>query len=117
MPIDYKKYNKSFHTKSKYIRFVRAKNKCEQCGAANYQPHPRYKFSVVLATAHLSHDRKDDSDQNLKALCQYCHLKHDLEHNIYLKKYGKNYQDRQLLIPIINQLSIYLKQKGYEGSF
>jgi hypothetical protein len=113
MPIDYRKYNKGFQAKSRYIRFVRAANKCEHCGVINYQAHPRYKFKVVLSTAHLNHDRRDDSDQNLKALCQFCHLKHDLEHNIYLKKYGKNYQERQLLIPFINQLTIQFNQESY----
>jgi hypothetical protein len=36
---------------------------------------------VVLTVAHLNHQAGDDRDENLKALCQWCHLVHDLEHH------------------------------------
>jgi hypothetical protein len=32
---------------------------------------------VVLATAHRNHDTSDNSDANLAALCQRCHMLHD----------------------------------------
>ncbi len=32
---------------------------------------------VVLATAHLDHDRGTTHPGNLKAFCQCCHLRHD----------------------------------------
>lgn len=32
---------------------------------------------VVLTIAHLNHTPGDDRDDNLKALCQWCHLWHD----------------------------------------
>ncbi|MCJ2091003.1 hypothetical protein MKK67_00540 [Methylobacterium sp. J-072] len=36
---------------------------------------------VVLATAHRNHDTTDNTDANLAALCQRCHMLHDrLEH-------------------------------------
>lgn len=34
---------------------------------------------IVLTVAHLNHTPGDDADENLAALCQRCHLKHDRE--------------------------------------
>lgn len=36
MPIDYSKYSKNWNLISRFIRFYRAKNKCEICGVQNY---------------------------------------------------------------------------------
>ncbi len=36
---------------------------------------------VVLTVAHLNHAAGDDRDQNLAALCQYCHLHYDAKHH------------------------------------
>lgn len=36
---------------------------------------------VVLTVAHLNHISGDDRDENLAALCQWCHLTHDLTHH------------------------------------
>ncbi len=37
----------------------------------------RYRIHLVLTVAHLNHTPGDDRDENLKALCQRCHLVHD----------------------------------------
>ena len=43
--------------------------------------HPTNKLiKVVLTIAHMNHDINDNSDGNLKALCQRCHNRHDIEH-------------------------------------
>jgi 5-methylcytosine-specific restriction endonuclease McrA len=34
---------------------------------------------IVLTVAHLDHDPTNNADENLKALCQRCHLSHDRE--------------------------------------
>jgi hypothetical protein len=34
---------------------------------------------IVLTVAHLNHTPGDDRDENLQALCQWCHLTHDLQ--------------------------------------
>lgn len=34
---------------------------------------------IVLTIAHLNHDVSDNTDENLKALCQRCHLIYDRE--------------------------------------
>lgn len=36
--------------------------------------------TVVLTIAHLNHTPGDDRDENLKALCQWCHLNYDKDH-------------------------------------
>jgi hypothetical protein len=36
---------------------------------------------IVLSVAHLNHVAGDDRDENLKALCQYCHLHFDAAHH------------------------------------
>ncbi len=36
---------------------------------------------IVLTVAHLNHQAGDDRDENLKALCQWCHLNYDKEHH------------------------------------
>lgn len=77
MPIDYSKYPPYWHKLSKHIRFVRAANRCEFCGADNYQPHPETGSKVVLTVAHLNHNINDNRFSNLAALCQACHNRHD----------------------------------------
>jgi len=39
------------------------------------------RIRVVLTVAHLNHVAGDDRDENLKALCQWCHLNYDLAHH------------------------------------
>lgn len=36
-----------------------------------------YTIRCVLTIAHLDHNPHNNSDENLQALCQHCHLKHD----------------------------------------
>ncbi|MDR1897087.1 MAG: hypothetical protein LBR10_09890 [Prevotellaceae bacterium] len=100
MPIDPSKYPKNWQEISRRIRYIRAENKCEECGAVNYQPHPVTGNKVVLTVAHLNHDTTDNREENLKALCQFCHLKHDRIDNKKRKKFGKDYSGLK------NQLTI-----------
>ncbi|MEV7217904.1 hypothetical protein AB0O31_33020 [Kitasatospora cineracea] len=37
--------------------------------------------TVVLTTAHLNHTPEDCRPQNLRAMCQGCHLHHDRDHH------------------------------------
>jgi hypothetical protein len=53
-------------------------------------PMPR-TVKVVLTTAHLDHDTRNDSDDNLAALCSACHLKYDRADNAIRAKYGKGW--------------------------
>ncbi len=71
---------------SKYVRFERAKGKCEFCGAEHGKPHPVTGSIVVLTTAHLDHTPENCDLDNLKALCQKCHLTYDAEHHAKNRK-------------------------------
>lgn len=42
---------------------------------------PFRRIRVVLTVAHLNHVAGDDRDENLAALCQWCHLIHDRDHH------------------------------------
>jgi hypothetical protein len=45
-------------------------------------PHePCHWTGIVLTVAHLNHTPGDDRDENLKAMCQWCHLNYDKEHH------------------------------------
>jgi hypothetical protein len=97
MPIkDKSKYPKDWANLSKFIRFERAQNKCEFCKIENYSvgwrnskgvffdkgspDYGRQKLiKIVLTVAHLDHDTTNNDHSNLAALCQRCHLGHDLE--------------------------------------
>jgi predicted nuclease with RNAse H fold len=86
MPINYKDYPPEFPEISKRIRFERANNCCEWCGAKNYEPHPITGSKVILTVAHLNHIKEDCRDDNLRALCQRCHLNYDRPHHIANRK-------------------------------
>ncbi len=42
---------------------------------------PMHEIRVVLTVAHLNHLPGDDRDENLKALCCWCHLNYDKLHH------------------------------------
>ena len=72
------RYPRDWKLRSRFVREVRAKGRCEWCGAVNGQPHPETWSKVVLTTAHIWDDRPEASDLlNLQALCQACHNRHD----------------------------------------
>lgn len=41
---------------------------------------------IVLTIAHLDHDKKNNNYDNLAALCQKCHLGHDIKHHMANQK-------------------------------
>jgi hypothetical protein len=85
----------------------RAENRCEFCGVENRAKGWRDRFgefhqlrelatasvrdlrlmtgkriiAIVLTVAHLDHDPANCDPDNLKALCQMCHLNYDLKHH------------------------------------
>ena len=48
------RYPKDWPAISKAIR-ERAGQRCEECGAENYKPHPLTGSKVILTVAHLDH--------------------------------------------------------------
>lgn len=72
------RYPADWALRSRFVRFVRARGRCEWCGAAHGQPHPVTGSKVVLTTAHVYDDRPEAASLlNLAALCQRCHNRHD----------------------------------------
>ncbi|MFN3803236.1 HNH endonuclease [Belliella pelovolcani] len=97
MPIDYSKYHPKWRLISKLIRFRRDDNKCEWCGAENYQPHPDTGSKVILTVAHIDRDRNNNRFSNLAALCQRYHLNHDRSQQIRNRRYGREHKEEHQL--------------------
>ncbi|MEM1189921.1 MAG: hypothetical protein AAGI72_15420 [Pseudomonadota bacterium] len=72
------RYPADWKRRSRFVRFIRAKNHCEWCGAENYKPHPITGGKVILTCAHVYDHRPEAAGLlNLAALCQRCHNRHD----------------------------------------
>ena len=83
MPIDYSTYPPDWKLRSRFVRFYRARNRCEWCGAENGEPYPTTGSKVVLTVAHVYDMRHMAASLlNLAALCQRCHLNHDRAHHM-----------------------------------
>lgn len=108
MPIDYKKYPGCWPLISEFIRYVRAGNRCETCGAKNKKPHPVTGSKVVLTVAHIRNEKFDvrfnpleynpeDKENNLVAECQRCHLWRDRKIHARNRKYGRDHNRKEQL--------------------
>jgi len=75
-PCDYSDYPEDWDLIRARI-LKRAGNRCEWCKAENGQPNPATGSRVVLTIAHLDHNLAHSDDENLRALCQKCHLTYD----------------------------------------
>lgn len=82
MPCDYKEYPENWLSEIRPRILKRADNRCEWCGAENYNPHPITGSRVILTISHENHDKSNNKDSNLNALCQRCHLRHDIQRHI-----------------------------------
>ena len=51
---------------------------------------------VVCTMAHLNHNPEDNADENLRFLCQWCHLNHDKPHHHETRSLRKD-SGRELL--------------------
>lgn len=52
-----------------------------RCPAINYERSPLTSSLVVLTVAHLDHTPEHCGRENLKAMCQSCHLNYDRGHH------------------------------------
>jgi hypothetical protein len=87
------RYPEDWREISYRIRFQRAEGQCEclgECGRGTHEGRcpnshgmPAYGTGskVVLTTAHLDHTPENCDDDNLKAMCQGCHLHYDKDHH------------------------------------
>ena len=104
MPIDYGKYPKNWKGISKAIR-ERAGNRCEcigecglhgvegRCTERNGEPAKWAKGKIVLTVAHLNHTPMDCRPENLKAMCQRCHLRYD--HDLHQRNARETRRNRK----------------------
>ena len=89
------RYPKDWKAISTAIR-ARSGGRCEchgECGLHRTTPGPRRcvelhgeparwaKGKIVLTVAHLNHQPEDCRPENLKAMCQRCHLRYDHDHH------------------------------------
>lgn len=99
MPINYKEYHPRW-TLIRRMILRRANDKCEECGVVNHSyVHTRTRKQcahdeegatwVVLTISHQDQDKNNNRFGNLKALCQRCHLRHDLHTHVANRKYGR----------------------------
>jgi 5-methylcytosine-specific restriction endonuclease McrA len=81
--MDRSKYPDDWEQVSLAIR-ARAGGRCEWpgCEARHGQPHPITGSHVILTVAHLNHEPMDCRPENLRALCQRCHLNYDRPRHI-----------------------------------
>ena len=123
MPINYSHYHPKWTLISRLVRYHRAKNQCEWCGAPNGQYIYRLQKGctawaiwpegmqgealgldghkpsrVTLTVAHIDRDRTNNRFSNLAALCNGCHLNHDRAAHAYSRRYGRQtkYQNGRL---------------------
>jgi hypothetical protein len=87
------RYPENWKAISIEIRFGRAGGRCEcagECGRGTHQGrcpnlHGRAAYGtgskVVLTTAHLDHTPENCEPENLRAMCQGCHLHYDKDHH------------------------------------
>ena len=68
----------------------RAYNICEVCGIPNHSLHPKTGRKQTLSVAHLNHTPSDMRLENLKVMCNYCHLHHDRLHHKETRFLNKN---------------------------
>ncbi len=65
--------------------FCECLGECERhdgwCLARNAKPHPITGSKVVLTVAHLDHTPENVDRDNLRAMCQRCHLSYDRDHH------------------------------------
>lgn len=111
MPIRREEYDPNWEQISNRIRFERAQGKCEGCGVAHgavgardanghwhdkaeietlapaalSELYPDLKsrevITIYLTTCHFDRDPQNNSEWNLFAYCQRCHLDHDRDDN------------------------------------
>ena len=114
MPMNRNDYPPDWDEISHHVRFERAEGRCECQGECGHE-HPGgrcnashgvtvyrsrtepsvwrrepgegfYPVRIILTTAHLDHNRQNNTDDNLQAFCQFCHLNYDRLHGAALKR-------------------------------
>lgn len=97
-PENRKRYPKDWKLRSRFVRFIRGKGKCENCGAEHGKPNPVTGAKVVLTTAHVHDDRPEAASLlNLAGLCQLCYNRLDAKNRARGRKERRHLNQRSLL--------------------
>lgn len=106
------RYPKNWKSISDRIRFRRARGRCEcagecgthehECRAMHEHYHPITGSVVRLTVAHLDHTPENCDDENLKAMCQRCHLNYDIEHHKKTQAAGRRCKSTADLFDVSN---------------
>lgn len=80
----------------------------ERRRAAGQKKWPALKFMgltmIVLSVAHLDQDKDNNQFLNLAALCQRCHLSHDIRQHVSNRLYGRYHKEpHQLELPLVEE--------------
>jgi 5-methylcytosine-specific restriction endonuclease McrA len=66
--------------------------------AFHFDEFPTQKWiEVVLTVAHLDHDPTNNADENLAALCQRCHNRHDVPQRVESRRKTR---ERKAAVPL-----------------
>ena len=80
----------------------RAQNRCEFCGVENHTYRLNEKTGkmayIVLTIAHMNEVVEDCSDENLRALCQRCHNRYDVEHRRKTRSHTRAMEEQSLTL-------------------
>lgn len=60
----------------------------------SYLSTERHPIKIVLTVAHIDHDSTHNTDDNLAALCQQCHLRHDAKQHAANAKITRGQKQR-----------------------
>lgn len=117
-PENRSRYPKGWRRISDRIRFGRARSRCEcrgECGrppehlgrdgrCRNRHGYPAFGTGspVVLTTAHLDHTPENCDPENLRAMCQGCHLHYDRAHHAETRAATRQAQLESLMDPLFD---------------
>jgi len=103
MPIDYKDYHPEWKTRIRPDILKRADNKCEFCDIPNYSTNVR-GTKVILTISHQDHNKDNNDYENLKALCQACHLKYDMDRHVANRKRNQEAKKNKSQLTLIKEI-------------
>ena len=65
----------------------------DRLGQTDIMSYRGRMVDIVLTIAHLDHDPSNNDPDNLRALCQQCHNRHDVEHRRQSRRSRKAVRD------------------------
>ena len=96
------RYPKNWNTEIRPMILKRANNRCEFCGVENHTYRLNEKTGkmayIVLTIAHMNEVIEDVRPENLRALCQRCHNRYDVEHRKRTREMTRLAKDKSLTI-------------------